>query len=61
MDDLKQYEELLKAHDWYYQYSDDHSAWRRGQSSISRLRQMAKQSEEHLKMFREYNLKMTQG
>ena len=23
-------ESLLKSHDWYYQYSDDHSAWTRG-------------------------------
>jgi hypothetical protein len=23
-------EEKLKRHDWYYQYSDDHSAWKRG-------------------------------
>ena len=23
---------LLKAHDWYYMYSDDHSVWRRGQN-----------------------------
>ena len=24
-------ERLLQFHDWYYQYSDDHSVWTRGQ------------------------------
>ena len=24
-------ERLLQFHDWYYNYSDDHSVWQRGQ------------------------------
>ncbi|HEX2753296.1 MAG TPA: hypothetical protein VHP34_09415 [Alphaproteobacteria bacterium] len=24
------YRKLLRAHDWYYDYSDDHSVWKRG-------------------------------
>jgi len=24
-------ERLLQFHDWYYDYSDDHSVWQRGQ------------------------------
>lgn len=28
--DLELLESLLKSHDWYYMYSDDHSVWKRG-------------------------------
>lgn len=27
---LAQFEKALAAHDWYYDYSDDHSVWQRG-------------------------------
>jgi hypothetical protein len=30
MEDLQQLEQLLKAHDWYYQRSEDPRAYRRG-------------------------------
>ena len=30
-DSLTALEGLLARHDWYYQYSDDHSVWQRGQ------------------------------
>ena len=29
-DALTALEGLLARHDWHYEYSDDHSAWRRG-------------------------------
>ena len=28
---LLKLERLLQFHDWYYDYSDDHSVWKRGQ------------------------------
>jgi len=36
------YIKLLKSHDWYYDYSDDHSVWRRGSEAYGRLRSMQK-------------------
>ena len=36
------YVRLLKSHDWYYDYSDDHSVWRRGNEAHSRLRGIQK-------------------
>lgn len=27
---LQELESLLKEHDWYYMYSDDHSVWKKG-------------------------------
>lgn len=29
----------LKAHDWYYAYSDDHSVWRSGRAAEAALRE----------------------
>lgn len=29
--ELKRLESLCAAHDWYFDFSDDHSVWKRGQ------------------------------
>lgn len=29
----EKFREILKGHDWYYNYSDDHRVWRSGQST----------------------------
>lgn len=34
---LEEFEKALQYHDWYYEYSDDHSVWRRG---LDRQRQL---------------------
>jgi hypothetical protein len=51
--DLEKYKKLLKEHDWYYQYSDDHSVWRAGSHSHNVLWHFAKQSPEHLKAYQD--------
>ena len=28
---------LLARHDWFYEYSDDHSVWRRGQAQLDAI------------------------
>ena len=28
---------LLARHDWFYDYSDDHSVWRRGQAQLDAI------------------------
>ena len=28
---------LLARHDWFYEYSDDHSVWRRGQAQMDAI------------------------
>ena len=30
-------ERLLQFHDWHYNYSDDHSVWRRGQAQLDAI------------------------
>jgi hypothetical protein len=34
---LEMFEQLCKKHDWYYDYSDDHSVWTRGRDSEARV------------------------
>lgn len=37
---LEELEAALKSHDWYYNYSDDHGSWQKGnieEKTISRL------------------------
>lgn len=31
-DKLEEFEELCKVHDWFYDYSDDHSVWKKGEA-----------------------------
>jgi hypothetical protein len=35
-------EKLLQAHDWYYDYSDDYTAWHRGKEERSAINQEQK-------------------
>ena len=39
---LKSYIDDLKHHDWYYNFSDDHQAWKVGSATQSRLLEVAK-------------------
>ena len=41
---LEQYKKELMQHDWYYQFSDDHRIWQRGESTLAELRYIAKQN-----------------
>lgn len=38
MSDIEKYKSLLKHHDWYYEYADDHRAWRKGVDERNVLR-----------------------
>lgn len=47
--------EKLKSHDWFYEYSDDHSVWRKGGKSLAELRALAKNNDMFAMMFSDYN------
>lgn len=36
--ELKQLENALAAHDWSYQYSDDFAVYKKGRSSLQRIK-----------------------
>lgn len=38
---IEEYYRLLKAHDWYYEFSDDHRVWKEGQRKSDYLRKVA--------------------
>ena len=35
--DLTTLESLLKTHDWYYRYSDDHRVWSKGREQADEI------------------------
>lgn len=46
------YDDLMR-HDWYYDRSDDHAVWRRGEDAAQRLQGLAKTSPEHQALYRQ--------
>lgn len=51
---IKDYEEMLKNHDWYYMMSEDQSVYNKGSYYYGKIKQLSETSEEHLKMFKQY-------
>lgn len=39
-DKLKEFERALQGHDWYFDYTDDHSVWRRGWDQSVRINEL---------------------
>lgn len=54
-----EYTRLLETHDWFYEYSDDFSAYQRGHKSKQLLESLAKQDETLKKLFDEYKRDIT--
>jgi hypothetical protein len=44
---LEEFEQLLKAHDWTYNYSDDHRAWTKGREQANKIANARKLLEEN--------------
>ena len=43
---LVEFEEMLKKHDWYYHFTEDHRIWRQGQSKAVAISAKRKECEE---------------
>ena len=39
---LEVFEQKCKSHDWFYEYSDDHSVWQRGKDERYVINEMLK-------------------
>ena len=50
----QQYRKALAGHDWYYDYSDDHTVWSRGAGVRAKLRDMRAQVDPTGKIWNEY-------
>ncbi len=44
-DILTQLREALARHDWYYNYSDDYSVYRRGSENASRIQELRRKAQ----------------
>ena len=51
----EEYFDKLQRHDWFYEYSDDHSVWQRGGKSLAELRNLAKDNDVFAMMFSDYS------
>ena len=47
--DLQEFYDLLKRHDWSFNYSDDHRQWQRGRDQLNHIQHILKQNEDEPK------------
>lgn len=45
---------MLRNHDWYYMYSDDHSVWKRGQAESAAIMAAMRENTEFGKIYQNY-------
>ena len=50
----QQYRKLLKHHDWFSEYSDDHKVWEKASVEYTQIICMAQQIDSDYKIFNEY-------
>ena len=43
---LQEFYDLLKRHDWSFQYTDDHRHWQRGRDQLNQIQGILKQNED---------------
>ena len=48
---LKDFDKALSNHDWYSNFSDDHSVWAAGDRQYKVLVDISKSSDQHAKLF----------
>jgi len=58
--DVEDYKSLLARHDWYYDYSDDHSVWTRGSNERNTLYKYQEALDPDYKIWNEYAPEMFQ-
>ena len=60
-EELKQYWHRLERHDWFYEYSDDHSVWKRGSDYERELMYDARKGKRAESLFEAYRAYMMRG
>ena len=50
----QQYRKLLKHHDWFSEYSDDHKVWEKASVEYTQIICMAQQIDSDYKIFNQY-------
>lgn len=54
LEEFDSYLTQLQQHDWFYDYSDDHSVWKRGEDSFKNLSKQAANDPVKYEMFKIY-------
>ena len=44
---LHDFKEACRTHDWFYQYSDDHSVWQKGSKQSANIDSMLRELKDH--------------
>ena len=52
---LQDFDQKLRNHDWFYNYSDDGRVWRAGEQVENEIRSISKLSPQHLALFEAWN------
>ena len=60
-DNIEQLKELLKHHDWFYNYSDDFRWYKNGQASLDTIHRLIIQSNDVGKAIKAYNEECPKG
>lgn len=58
---LADFNQQCKRHDWFYEYSDDHSVFERGLAERNALRVVARRSPPHDDLYRQWVDHVFQG
>lgn len=53
-DTMETYLALLAQHDWNYEYSDDHTAWKRGRDERKRLEDLRYEFDRDYELWNEH-------
>lgn len=51
---IDEFKRMLKGHDWYYMYSDDHSVYLRGKKNSELLLDIAASSVQHYEVYKNF-------
>jgi len=60
-DNIKELKELLKHHDWFYNYSDDFRWYKAGSDSLSEIHRLILQSDDVKEAIKAYNEECPKG
>ena len=53
--EMEEYIKLLKSHDWTYEYSDDHSVWKRGSAQADAIRRLGDKVDPDRELYKKHS------
>ena len=52
---MVEYYDLLEAHDWTYNFTDDHRVWKLGQATQNNIVRISNKSPEHEELYKAFS------